>query len=187
MQRKIELEGEEIEYTLKESRRARQMRLSIYQDGRFVVTIPRFFSERKVERFILQKSNWIIRAIARFKALPRGLAIRAGRGDFVRHKERALILARERLEHFNSVYGFSYSSISIRNQKTRWGSCSRGGALNFNYKIALLPETLVDYVIVHELCHLGEFNHSKDFWRLVALTTPDYKEKRRALKHLRFI
>jgi len=86
------------------------------------------------------------------------------------------------VEYFNAMYGLRCNRITIRNQKTRWGSCSRKGNLNFNYKIALLPQRLADYIIVHELCHLGEFNHSRKFWALVAQTMPDHVDLRKELK-----
>ncbi|MCU0660293.1 MAG: M48 family metallopeptidase [Candidatus Pacebacteria bacterium] len=89
---------------------------------------------------------------------------------------------------FNKVYKFKFNKVSIKNQKTRWGSCSKRGNLNFNYKIALLPEKLAEYVVVHELCHLGQFNHSQKFWNLVAKTMPDYLDIKEELKRsgLRF-
>lgn len=104
------------------------------------------------------------------------------RRDYQKYKEYARALVIERLAHFNISYNFTVGRISIRNQKTRWGSCSKKGNLNFNYKIALLPPELADYVIVHELCHLGEFNHSKNFWTLVERTIPDYRKRRALLK-----
>jgi len=183
----IELEEKEVEYTLAVSARARQMRLAIYHDGRFVVTMPRWFSEKRVEQFILKKSEWILKTIARFKAEPKGLVIAGKRGDFARHKEAAQKLAVERLSHFNTFYNFKYHSVSVRNQKTRWGSCSKSGNLSFNYKIALLPSDLADYIVVHELCHLGEFSHSKKFWALVGRTVPDYQERKRELRKVRFV
>ena len=84
--------------------------------------------------------------------------------------------------YFNGVYKFKFNKVNIRNQKTRWGSCSAKGNINFNYKIALLPERLADYIIVHELCHLGEFNHSRKFWDLVVEAIPDHREIRSELK-----
>ena len=85
---------------------------------------------------------------------------------------------------FNQIYGFQYNKINIRNQKTRWGSCSKKGNLNFNYKIALLPEKYADYIVVHELCHLKEFNHSRSFWNLVARTIPDFRERKKRIKNI---
>lgn len=78
--------------------------------------------------------------------------------------------------------GVSYLRISIRDQRTRWGSCSLKGNLNFNWKLVLLPEELADYVIVHELCHRIYMNHSSDFWKLVERELPDYRQRRKALK-----
>ena len=97
-----------------------------------------------------------------------------------REQARKLILAR--LEYFNKFYNFKISRVSIKNQSTRWGSCSSKGNLNFNYKIIYLKPELADYLIVHELCHLGEFNHSKRFWALVAKTVPSYVEINKKLK-----
>ena len=87
----------------------------------------------------------------------------------------ALKLAKSKVEELNRFYGFSYNRVSIKNQKTRWGSCSKKGNLNFNYRLAIIDPVLADYVIVHELCHLLEMNHSDRFWSLVALAVPDYQ------------
>ena len=96
--------------------------------------------------------------------------------------ERARALAHARLEHFNRFYGFTYERVFIRSQKTRWGACSAKGNLGFNFRIAYLPAYLADYVIVHELCHLEQFNHSPAFWELVARTIPDHKARRTELR-----
>lgn len=105
--------------------------------------------------------------------------------DYKAYKEKARELIMSRLEHFAYPYGFSYGRVSIRNQSTRWGSCSKQGNLNFNYRLVQLPLELLDYVVVHELCHLAEFNHSRKFWDLVAQAIPDYKERRRQLKNIK--
>jgi len=93
-------------------------------------------------------------------------------------------MAQKKVNKFNKVYGFKFNKIAIKNQKTRWGSCSKKGNLNYNYKIVLLPEKSADYIIVHELCHLKEFNHSRKFWNLVERALPDYKERIEKIKKL---
>ena len=105
-----------------------------------------------------------------------------GKKDYKKHKERALWLAENRIGYFNSFYNFEINRITIKKQKTRWGSCSKKRNLNFNYKIVFLPQRLADYLVVHELCHLGEMNHSRNFWKLVAKTIPDYSKLNKQLK-----
>lgn len=91
-------------------------------------------------------------------------------------------MVRELLSELNQVYGFKFNKVSIKNQKGRWGSCSARGDLNFNYKLVYLDREVARYVVAHELSHLKEMNHGQKFWKLVALTVSDYKEKRRQLK-----
>ncbi len=89
-----------------------------------------------------------------------------------------------RIAHFNNHYGFTIRKVAIRDTKSRWGSCSKQGNLNFSYKVFLLPPHIADYIIVHELCHLKEFNHGADFWALVAEMIPDHKAIRAELKRI---
>lgn len=100
---------------------------------------------------------------------------------YLKHKEEARELVKQRIDHYNLFYKFTYGRIAIKNHKSRWGSCSKKGNLNFNYRIALLPLHLADYIVVHELSHLKEFNHAPAFWSLVALTIPDWQQKRKEL------
>lgn len=106
--------------------------------------------------------------------------------DYLLNKEKARILVLQRLAFYNKYYNFYYNRVSIRDQKTRWGSCSKKSNLNFNYRLVHLPLHLCDYVVVHELCHLQELNHAKAFWDLVAETLPNHKELRKELKSFRF-
>lgn len=95
---------------------------------------------------------------------------------YVEHKEAARELVLARLEYFNQHYNLKWNRVSIRNQRRCWGSCTSLKNLNFNYKLLLLPPHLCDYIIVHELCHLKELNHGKNFWSLVEEQMPEYKK-----------
>ena len=95
---------------------------------------------------------------------------------------RALARIRQRLEFYAPRVGRAPGRVTIRDQKTRWGSCSRKGNLNFNWKLIMAPPQALDYVVVHELCHLHEFNHSPRFWALVAAQLPDYAVWKKWLK-----
>jgi predicted metal-dependent hydrolase len=102
---------------------------------------------------------------------------------YKKYKEQARMLVHARLEYFNSFYNFSYNKVFIKNTKTRWGSCSSKGNLNFSYKIIFLDPAVQDYLIVHELCHLKELNHGSAFWSLVEQQIPEYKKYHLELKH----
>ena len=91
----------------------------------------------------------------------------------------------ERLQHFAPYFGVSVKKVFIKNSRTRWGSCSSKGNLNFNYRLALIEPELVDYVVVHELCHLKHFNHSIDFWREVERAVPNWKMLRKQLRTIK--
>ncbi len=185
MQRRIKLQGEEIDYNLRKNRRTKRLRLTIYCDGSLAVSAPRRLSLGDIENYILQKSDWVLSKLKIFKNKAKSSIFNGTNArDYLQLKEVALKLAQEKVAVFNQQYNLTYRRISIRNQKTRWGSCSRAGNLNYNYKITLLPERLADYIIVHELCHLQEFNHSRRFWDLVAQTVPDYKQRRKEIRNL---
>ncbi|HEX4799404.1 MAG TPA: M48 family metallopeptidase, partial [Candidatus Paceibacterota bacterium] len=105
---------------------------------------------------------------------------------YLQHKERAREFVHERLVFWNTHYGFSYGKVAIRNQSSRWGSCSSKHNLNFNYRIIFLSPELADYIIVHELCHLEVFSHAPHFWDLVARTIPEYLYLKKQLANVRF-
>lgn len=97
---------------------------------------------------------------------------------------RELILSR--VSHWSQIYSIQPGRISIRKQKTRWGSCSRAGNLSFNYRLGFLPLHHVDYIVIHELCHIQEHNHSQAFWELVSRACPNWKTLRAELRSYRF-
>ena len=185
MQKKIKISGKEIDYNLKKSKRARNLRLTVNLDGNLTVTVPWFCSLWQARRFINKKSNWILRSINRFQNREgSSLLLKAGKRDYKRLKEKAKLFVYNRVEELNKYYNFDYNRICIRNQKSRWGSCSQKKNLNYNFRIILLPKDLADYIVVHELCHLKEMNHSKRFWDLVGETMPDYKGMRKRLRNI---
>lgn len=110
--------------------------------------------------------------------------MRGRRSHYLRHKEAARAIVRARIAHYVACGEAAPKAVRIRNVRSRWGSCSQKGNLNFHYKIAFLPPHLVDYVVVHELCHLREFNHSVRFWALVEARLPDWKLRKRELMRL---
>lgn len=180
------INGEILPYTLTISKIARHLRLTVYRDGRFAVTAPHFLRDEIINAFILEKSDWIASKIAHFKTLPTQQPRKNSKKDYEEHKERARLFVHKKILQLNVFYNFTYNEVRIKNQTTLWGSCSRKGNLNFNYKIIHLPEKLADYIVVHELCHLKELNHGKEFWTLVAKRVPDYKKLREELRATSF-
>lgn len=182
MKKHIKLNETNVAYALRKNPRSRRMRLAVYRDGSVVVTVPSGAPETMAERFLLDKAKWLLSKLDYFSKRPANPLARLTKADYITHKDGILPVAQEKVEYFNTLYGYGYRNISIKNQKTRWGSCSRQGNLNFNYKLFFMPEKFQNYVVVHELCHLEEFNHSKRFWRLVARAIPDYAAVRKELR-----
>lgn len=158
--------------------RRKTLQLSVNSAGDIIIKAPLKLPLEQINTFIRQKQSWIVRAQEKQRSR---IALPTGAQNFRQQKEAARTLVQTKLEHFNQHYHFSWKRISIRNSSTRWGSCSRQMNLNFNYKIIYLPPTIQDYIIVHELCHLAEMNHSPRFWNCVAKTIPDYKSRRQQL------
>ena len=109
---------------------------------------------------------------------------RRNRKQYMRVRSHARAFVHERLAYFNAHYRLRIGKVFIKNHKSRWGSCSERGNLNFNYKLLYLPPLIADYIIVHELCHLAEFNHSRRFWALVERTIPEHRALKRELRRL---
>ena len=175
---------------IKKSRTTKRLRIAVHADGRVVVSAPRLLPDIFVRRFINSKADWInskLEYFAKIRKIQPGFMVKPGMTHRMTqaNKEKALVLVYERLKHFNKFYNFTYNNVTVRNQKTRWGSCSRKKNLNFNYKILFLTPEQQDYIIVHELCHLEQMNHSKKFWELVVKQVPDYKKIRMSIKKYR--
>ncbi|MFA6486172.1 MAG: M48 family metallopeptidase [Candidatus Magasanikbacteria bacterium] len=111
--------------------------------------------------------------------------VAGNRKKYLQYRETARVLAHALIARVNAHYNFTIGRVAIRNNRSRWGSCSRKYNLNFNYKIVFLPERLAEYIVAHELCHIGQFNHSRKFWDLVGEYVPDYSDCVRELKKIR--
>jgi hypothetical protein len=161
-------------------RRARHYILRLRDDGVVRVTVPWSGSRAEAGRFLLERREWIARERHR-----RALSIEAARlPDGVEAHLRRLA-ARElpaRLDELARQHGFRIAGVSIRNQRTRWGSCSRSGRISLNWRLVRLPPGIRDYVLLHELAHLRHLNHSARFWRELARLCPHHAEARRWLR-----
>lgn len=176
----------ELPYNVVESRR-KTCAISISPDGRITLRLPFGTSDEQIRHLLLEKQHWIITHWLEAKEH----AARRPVSDLTDAQRAALEkryiqAARDyfpkRAAYFLPLTGGSFTRITIRDQKTRWGSCSAKGTLSFNWRLMLAPPAVLDYVVVHELCHLTHMNHSKAFWALVESVCPDYRTHRKWLK-----
>jgi predicted metal-dependent hydrolase len=161
-----------IPFEIKKSSRSRSLRITVRTDASVLITQPTFVSDEAVRIFVDAKRSWIEKAVAKYKSADILQIPKANKRDFDKYKREAKLLVLEKLRIFNEYYKSPFGSVTIKNQKSRWGSCSRHKNLNFNYRIIFLPEHLQDYLVVHELCHTKVFNHSRNFWALVEEKIP---------------
>ena len=170
----------EITYSVIRSDR-KTISLQIKEDGRVVVRAPKQISEEQIRQFVHRHAVWVRNGQKRLAAMreSRMAITEQQRAEGIEAAKRDIP---ERVAYFARRMGVTYGRITIREQKTRWGSCSNRGNLNFNWKLVLMPKEVLDYVVVHELAHRREMNHSPKFWEIVERELPDYRERRRALK-----
>ena len=149
--------------------------IEVHPEG-VLVRAPYLASQAQIDAFVLSKASWIAKAQAKIAAVP----TQKPAEDMLTMEEirdlanRALAYIPTRVKHYAPLIGVSYGRITIRNQRSRWGSCSTKGNLNFNCLLMLTPPEVIDSVIVHELCHRKEMNHSKAFYAEVLRVFPDY-------------
>jgi predicted metal-dependent hydrolase len=162
--------------------------MEITRDLRVLVRAPFCVPDCDIERFIRDKSSWLDKhlelakkKIKMIEQQEKAIA-KLTTEEIQQLADKALKVIPERAAYYAPVVGVKYGKISIRNQKTRWGSCSSKGNLNFNCLLMLTPPDVIDYVVVHELCHLKEPNHSARFWSEVARVLPDYNSSKEWLK-----
>ena len=165
------------EYEIIRSNR-KTIAIQIKSDGHVIVRCPNSMRAQDIRLFVESKENWIRKHISRLRTENYR---KFTAEEIARLRDRTKTLVRERAAFYAPMIGVSYHRISVRVQHTRWGSCSGKGNLNFNALLALLPPRVVDYVVVHELCHLKQMNHSSRFWAEVESILPDYKNLKRWL------
>ena len=154
--------------------------IQIGADGEVTVRAPFHCSNEEIRQMVEKHRAWILNKTA---AAERTLRNSVPVTEQMKEEgiQRARTIFPERAAYYASRMGVTYGRITIRDQKTRWGSCSSKGNLNFNWKLALMPDRILDYVVVHELAHRIEMNHSDRFWRIVEHQLPDYKVLRAKL------
>ena len=169
----------DIPYRLLRSAR-KTVAIQITPEGEVLLRCPKGLPVKEAEAFLERKRNWIEGHLEKLRARPAVAAL---------SPEEVKILARqaakdipERTAAFAPLVGVTYGRITVRSQRTRWGSCSAKGNLNFNCLLMLCPEEVRDYVVIHELCHRKVLNHSGGFWTEVERVCPDYRAHRKWLK-----
>ena len=164
--------------------RRKTMSLEIRRDLSICVRAPMRTSDREIQAFLKEKETWLCRHLAEMKmrAAAQAQIPKLTNAELRELADRACRILPQKVADYAARIGVTYGRITIRNQKTRWGSCSAKGNLNFNCLLMLMPEDVIDYVVVHELCHRIEMNHSAAFWAQVGRIIPDYRRRKAWLK-----
>ena len=166
----------------------RSFAIEIGRDKKIKVRVPRRASKAQIEEMLKAKHDWILKTLDKIEqrntaeAREYEEAEQLSSEEVKRLKKEARIRLTELTEYWAGRMGISYGRISIRGQKTRWGSCSSKGNLNYNYLLMLCPDDVIEYVVIHELCHRIYMNHSKRFWEKIEEFCPNYRQARKWLK-----
>ena len=174
-----------MKVTIIKSRR-KTIAIQVNSDLSVTVRAPYGVTEKYIEEFLNKNEVWISKQMNEIKVKKKSVESKNAENvtlDKIKAlADQALEIISTRVEDFAKIIGVTYGNITIRNQKTRWGSCSSKGNLNFNCLLMLAPPEVLDYVVVHELCHRKQMNHSKAFWSEVEKVFPDYKKSIKWLK-----
>ena len=163
------------------------MSMSI-KGGKLTIRAPLQATDEDINRFMLQNKKWIEVHLAKAQENEKAKELLKSQIHRLTHDEisalanRALEVIPERVAHYAPLIGVTYGRITIRNQRSKWGSCSSKGNLNFNCLLMLAPPEVIESVVVHELCHRKHMNHSKEFYAEIQRVYPDYKKWDRWLK-----
>jgi len=168
-----------IPYKLLRSSR-KTLSLQITPSGEILLRCPLKYPVKEAEKFLESKRPWLEKHLSQLEKRPRIPAM--AQEQLHRLAQQAAAVIPDRVAHFAPLLGVTHGRITIRSQRTRWGSCSTQGNLNFNCLLMLCPPEVVDYVVVHELCHRKQMNHSPAFWAEVEALLPDYRIRKQWLK-----
>lgn len=169
-----------ISYEIIRSRR-KTLALQVDKEGKVFVRAPLRYPVSEIGKFVERHEAWIEKKLAEVEKRQSSLPVLSTEEEQA-YREQARRVLDEKTAYYAGKMGVTYGRISIRGQKTRWGSCSLKGNLNYNWKLMLCPDRIQDYVVVHELAHRKEMNHSKAFYRIVEEILPDYRECMRWLR-----
>ncbi|MBO4901381.1 MAG: M48 family metallopeptidase [Lachnospiraceae bacterium] len=160
------------------------MSLEITKDLKVRVRAPKYVSKRRIRDFVASRMDWIVVNLDKMRQKQESLAALKplSKEELQALADQAMEVIPGKVAQYAALLHVTYGRITIRNQQTRWGSCSAKGNLNFNCLLMLTPPEVVDYIVVHELCHRLEMNHSKRFWAHVASLIPDYRQHEKWLK-----
>ena len=158
--------------------RRKTISIEVNNDLEVIVRAPKWVSLREIRYFVDEKESWIRKAIARVEKARENRSnlpdVRLSETELQELANKAKTVISDRVEYYAGLLGVSYGRITIRHQKTRWGSCSAKGNLNFNCLLMLAPPEVLDAIVVHELCHRKVMNHSERFYKEVYRVYPDY-------------
>ena len=155
--------------------------VQIRADGTVIARAPLRMPKDRILYFLSEKASWIRMQQGRMQErekMRQQARIHLDAAQEKELRERAKSVLAQRTAYFARQIGVTYGRITVRDQKTRWGSCSQTGNLNFNFRLILAPSEVLDYVVVHELCHRRQMNHSAQFWQEVAQVLPDYRKRK---------
>ena len=170
-----------IDYQLIRSKR-KTIAIKITREGIVEVRAPLFSTDYQIKKFVEDHAEWINEKLAETNSDNRISSMEFTPAQIRVYKERAKGIISRRVQHYAQLMGVNYGRITIKDQKSRWGSCSEKSNLNFSWRLILMPIEVMDYVVVHELAHLKQMNHSQAFWEEVEKILPNYKEQRKWLK-----
>lgn len=162
--------------------------IQVTRDSRVLVRSPKGCSRSYIDTFVSRNEKWILKHLARARELEEQKNSDSSAHPPLSAKDRSryIEIARDiftrKTDYYARIMDVSYGRISIREQKTRWGSCSSKGNLNFNWRLILAPAEVLDYIVVHELAHRREMNHSKAFYAIVESVLPDYRSAQKWLR-----